>query len=52
MSNHFHKVVRVDVGRAQAWSDAEVLRRWTKLYTGPELVHQYRRDGEARLISA
>jgi hypothetical protein len=46
MSNHFHQVVRVDVERAQAWSDDEVLRRWTKLYTGPELVQQYLRDGE------
>jgi hypothetical protein len=29
-----------------------VLRRWTKLYTGPELVQQYLRDGEAGLGSA
>jgi hypothetical protein len=52
MSNHFHQVVRVDAERAQAWSDVEVLRRWTKLYTGPELVQQYLRDGEAGLVSA
>ena len=44
MANHFHQVVRVDAERAQAWSDDEVLRRWTKLYTGPELVQQYLRD--------
>ena len=49
MANHFHQVVRVDAERAQAWSDDEVLRRWTKLYTGPELVQQYLRDGEADL---
>ena len=30
--------LRVDVERAQAWSDTEVLRRWTKLYTGPEMA--------------
>jgi hypothetical protein len=29
-----------------------VLRRWTKLYTGPELVQQYLRDGEAGLGTA
>ena len=52
MSNHFHQVVRVDAERAQAWSDDEVLRRWTKLYTGPELVQQYLRDGEAGLGTA
>jgi hypothetical protein len=49
MANHFHQVVRVDAERARAWSDVEVLRRWTKLYTGPELVQQYLRDGDAGL---
>ena len=52
MSNHFHQVVRVDAERAQAWSQDEVLRRWTKLYTGPELVQQYLRDGGADLGTA
>jgi hypothetical protein len=52
MSNHFHQVVRVDAERAQAWSDDEVLRRWTKLYTGPELVQQYLRDGGAGMVEA
>jgi len=37
--------LRFDAERAQSWSDEEVLRRWTKLYTGPELVQQYLRDG-------
>ena len=45
MSNHFHQVVRVDAERAREWPQDEVLRRWTKLYTGPELVQQYLRDG-------
>jgi len=52
MANHFHQVVRIDAERAQAWSDDEVLRRWTKLYTGPELVQQYLRGGEADLGAA
>jgi len=52
MSNHFHQVVRVDAERAQAWSQDEVLRRWTKLYTGPELVQQYLRDGGAGMVGA
>jgi len=52
MSNHFHQVVRVDAERAQAWSDDEVLRRWTKLYTGPELVQQYLHDGGVGMVDA
>lgn len=41
MSNHYHAVLRVDAARAQALSDDEVLRRWTKLFTGPLLVQRY-----------
>jgi REP element-mobilizing transposase RayT len=46
MSNHFHLVVRVDAERAQAWDRDEVLRRWTQLFTGPELVQRYRAHPE------
>jgi len=46
MSNHFHVVVRVDVERARSWSQDEVLRRWTVLFTGPELVQRYRAQPE------
>ncbi|MEQ5801224.1 hypothetical protein [Halomonas sp. H10-9-1] len=42
MSNHYHLVVRVDAARAAKWSDDEVLRRWTMLFTGPLLVQRYR----------
>ena len=52
MSNHAHLVVRVDAERAQEWSQEEVLRRWTRLYVGPELVQRYVRDGEAGLGAA
>jgi len=52
MSNHAHLVVRVDAERAQAWSQEEVLRRWTRLYVGPELVQRYVRDGESGLDAA
>lgn len=40
MSNHYHLVVRVDAERAQAWSQDEVLNRWTQLFEGPLLVRQ------------
>jgi REP element-mobilizing transposase RayT len=52
MSNHAHLVVRVDAERAQGWSQEEVLRRWTRLYVGPELVQRYVRDGESGLCAA
>lgn len=40
MSNHYHLVLRVDVERAQGWSNEEVLRRWTQLFDGPMLVQR------------
>jgi hypothetical protein len=41
MSNHYHLVAHVDRARALAWSDDEVLERWTQLFTGPLLVQRY-----------
>ncbi len=53
IANHVvRRKLPVDAERAQAWSDDEVLRRWTKLYTGPELVQQYLRDGGAGMVEA
>jgi REP element-mobilizing transposase RayT len=34
MSNHLHLVVRTLPGRAEAWADAEVARRWLWLFPG------------------
>lgn len=45
MSNHYHLVVRVDAQRVAQWSDNEVLRRWTSLFTGPLPVRQYLESG-------
>lgn len=42
MSNHYHLVVKLDPQMSAAWSDDEVLTRWTALYRGPLLVQQYR----------
>ena len=47
MSNHLHVVVRVDAERARGWGRDEVLRRWTQLFTGPELVQRYRAHPES-----
>ena len=41
MSNHYHVVVRVDQGRALAWSRDEVLERWSQLFSGNPVVKQY-----------
>ncbi|MEM9068359.1 MAG: hypothetical protein AAGE52_07625 [Myxococcota bacterium] len=34
MSNHLHVVLKVDRERADRWSEAEVIRRYTKLFRG------------------
>ena len=35
LSNHFHLVVRIDSGRARAWSDLEVVERYGRLFRHP-----------------
>lgn len=46
LSNHYHLVVRVDCNRAIAWSDAEVVTRWTRIFNEPPLIERWR-SGEA-----
>ncbi|SFM57324.1 hypothetical protein SAMN05421721_1113 [Ectothiorhodospira mobilis] len=41
MSNHYHILLRLDPGRAEGWTEEEVLRRWTALFSGPMLVRRY-----------
>lgn len=41
MSNHYHLVLRIDESRTKAWSDAEVIRRWTLLFKGPILIQHW-----------
>jgi hypothetical protein len=41
MSNHYHVVLHVDAARAKAWSDKEVVERWTQLYSAPLLVKKW-----------
>jgi REP element-mobilizing transposase RayT len=42
MSNHYHLVVKLNPTEPDAWSDDEVLQRWTSLFRGPLLVQRYR----------
>ena len=46
MSNHYHVVLHVDKHLAQAWSNEEVIERWTKLFGLPFIVKRYL-SGEA-----
>lgn len=41
MSNHYHVVLKVDAARCAAWSDEEVIARWTQLFGGNVLVNRY-----------
>ena len=41
MSNHYHLVVRLSAEESAAWSDDDVLRRWTTLFKGTLIVQQY-----------
>ncbi len=52
MSNHYHVVLRVDADRAQALSDDAVLRRWTQLFTGPQLVQRYLSEARGQMGQA
>ncbi|MDZ7643155.1 MAG: transposase [Woeseiaceae bacterium] len=35
MSNHYHLVLHIDPGRSQAWTDTEVVVRWSRLFRIP-----------------
>ena len=41
MSNHYHLVVRVDAGGAHNWTHAEVVERWTLLFSRPPLIERW-----------
>ncbi|WP_025820171.1 hypothetical protein [Shewanella marina] len=45
MSNHLHVVLKVDVERAEAWTDEEVIVQWQKLFKGT-LLTQKRLKGD------
>ena len=43
MSNHYHLILRVEAESATAWTQREVIDRWTKLFSMPVLVERYLR---------
>jgi REP element-mobilizing transposase RayT len=46
MSNHYHLGVKLNPGGVNAWTNDEVLNRWTSLFKGPILVQRYRAGDE------
>ncbi len=46
MSNHYHLVLRVDRQRIARWSQAEVVTRWTQLFSTPPLIQRWQ-EGRA-----
>ena len=41
MSNHYHTVLHIHRGLGESWDTREVLKRWTKLFSGPLLVQRF-----------
>ena len=41
MHNHAHSILRVDRDQALAWTEAEVIERWSKLHSCSVLVSRY-----------
>ena len=52
MSNHYHVVLHIDEARAAAWSDREVVERWTQLFKGPLLIQRFLTEGAEALSEA
>jgi REP element-mobilizing transposase RayT len=41
MSNHYHLVVQLRPDAPQQWPAEEVVQRWTRLFTGPDVARQF-----------
>ena len=41
MSNHYHVVLRVNTDLVENWQKADIVERWTNLFTGSVLVSRY-----------
>ncbi len=41
MHNHYHVVLRIDTQKATQWNDHDVAKRWTTLFSGPPVIHQF-----------
>ncbi|ART79685.1 transposase [Oceanisphaera avium] len=43
MSNHLHVVLKVDIEKARAWTDSEVVAQWHLLFAGTWLTQRFAR---------
>jgi REP element-mobilizing transposase RayT len=41
MHNHYHVVLRIDTQKASQWTDHDVAKRWTALFSGPTVIHRF-----------
>ena len=41
MSNHLHVVLLLDVEKANAWTDKEIIERWHQIFKGNDLRHKF-----------
>ncbi|MEE4217419.1 MAG: hypothetical protein V2I48_07415 [Xanthomonadales bacterium] len=41
MSNHYHLVLRIDQQQAADWYNREVVERWLRLFSGPDLARRW-----------
>ena len=41
MSNHYHVILHVDSESSTGWSEQEVIERWERLFSLPDLVRRY-----------
>lgn len=41
LSNHFHLVIHIDQKRALSWTAADVVERWSQLFSIPDLVKDW-----------
>jgi len=48
MSNHYHLILYINKTEVDALTDLEVIKRWRKIYKGPEVVQRFV-NGEALL---
>jgi len=44
MSNHYHLVVHLRPTASRAWLPQEVVQRWTRLFTGPDVARKFLRE--------
>ncbi len=52
MSNHYHLVLRVDADKAKDWSEANIIRRWKRIYNIPPVVQQHLKNSKSEAIAA